>query len=218
MGPLFNRFGLDQSIYALSTLSPLLKSNNWNSSIKNGLSQSVLKREKNHGSRLRRKLRWLNRRSYTSSRFVKFIRNYYKSKSKVNRFINSKDKWQKDDQLSYKKLSMVNQVTDLSKKRPGWLKHNLSKGMDHVNTNKLGKTNLNQKFVGTEPLCYASLVYGAKSSHFIKWQQFNKNARSRLFYNRVVKGGRVSDKFNFFELELQFIQSVYESYSGYTRS
>jgi ribosomal protein S4 len=28
MGPLFNRFGLDQSIYALSTLSPLLKSNN----------------------------------------------------------------------------------------------------------------------------------------------------------------------------------------------
>jgi len=83
--------------------------------------------------------------------------------------------------------------------------------------NKRKSTQEESLYRKNSPLCYASLVYGSRSSNLIRWQQFNKGSRTRLFYNRVLKGGRVSDKLNFFELELEFIQLIYENYSGYSR-
>jgi hypothetical protein len=225
----------------------LLRVNKWNSSLKKGLAQSVFKREKNHNLRLRRKLRWLKKRGFRSSigRFVKFIRHYYKAKSKITRFISMKDKWEKDkrdkeNKKSEEKDNLKENVTAphqmifLSKKHPSWINYTISRRIQLISLNhsnrKLKKKNFNERNSikhltnhnvlnkDTRPLCYASFIYGTRSSHFIRWQQFNKNARTRLFYNKNFKGGRVSDKLNFFELELEFIQSIYESYSGYTRS
>lgn len=82
-------------------------------------------------------------------------------------------------------------------------------------------TNFRQfRWKKNKPLCYASLVYGTNSGRCVRWQQFNKSARTRFFYHNLFRGGRSGGtrKLNFFQLELNFIQSVYLTYSGYTRS
>lgn len=227
---LFDSIGSDQSLYQLWPLVPLLKCNDWDDHLKKGLSQSVFKKDRIHNSRLKRKLKWFTKKGYNSNRLVKFIRLYYRKKSNVNRFIALKDKWQKNQSIEDSKKRLISdQIVRLSKKNSSWLNFMSSrhaKGLEQDDKRNL-KDYANKRVKGYSPrqvdsknrptLCYASLVYGTKSSNLIRWQQFNKGSRARLFYNKMLKGGRASDKLNFFELELEFIQLIYENYSGYSR-
>jgi hypothetical protein len=97
----------------------------------------------------------------------------------------------------------------LSENKKSWLKQTLSQRFNIWRSQNKNISNLkvqkkkndvidfhNQKKNILEPLCYASLAYNTKTSSLIRSQQFTKNARTSFFYNRILKGGRTSHKFN----------------------